>query len=64
MAKVAPNTKPARIFIIGARYDAVPGAPGANAKHQGSGTAAVLELARLLRGLVHTISALAAPGST
>lgn len=48
-ANVAPGTKPERIFIIGAHYDSAPGAPGAN--DNGSGTAAVLELARLLKDL-------------
>jgi hypothetical protein len=62
VANVAPGARPARIFIIGAHYDSVagtpvagtpvagtpaPGAPGAN--DNGSGTAAVLELARLLK---------------
>jgi hypothetical protein len=54
IANVAPNAKPARIFIIGAHYDSAagdpaPGAPGAN--DNGSGTAAVLELARLLKDM-------------
>jgi Zn-dependent M28 family amino/carboxypeptidase len=49
VANLAPNTKPARIFIIGAHYDSAPGAPGAN--DNGSGTAAVLELARLLKDM-------------
>lgn len=40
---------PARIFIIGAHYDSARGAPGAN--DNGSGTAAVLELARMLKGI-------------
>ncbi|MGH8674966.1 MAG: M20/M25/M40 family metallo-hydrolase [Burkholderiales bacterium] len=35
-------------IVIGAHYDSVPGAPGAN--DNGSGTAALLELARLFRG--------------
>lgn len=47
VANVAPKAKPARIFIVGAHYDSAPGAPGAN--DNGSGTAAVLELARLLK---------------
>jgi len=47
VANVAAGAKPARIFIIGAHYDSAPGAPGAN--DNGSGTAAVLELARLLK---------------
>lgn len=37
---------PARLFVIGARYDAVEGIDD-----KGSGSAAVLELARLLKGL-------------
>jgi hypothetical protein len=49
VANVAPNARPARIFIVGAHYDSAPGAPGAN--DNGSGTAAVLELARLLKDL-------------
>jgi hypothetical protein len=49
VANVAPNTKPARIFIVGAHYDSAPGAPGAN--DNGSGTAAVLELSRLLKDM-------------
>jgi Zn-dependent M28 family amino/carboxypeptidase len=49
VANVAPNARPARIFIIGAHYDSAPGAPGAN--DNGSGTAAVLELARLLKDM-------------
>lgn len=44
---VAKGAKPDRIFIIGAHYDSAPGAPGAN--DNGSGTAAVLELARMLK---------------
>jgi hypothetical protein len=47
VANVAPGARPARIFIVGAHYDSAPGAPGAN--DNGSGTAAVLELARLLK---------------
>lgn len=43
------NKPPQRIFIIGAHYDSARGAPGAN--DNGSGTAAVLELARLLKGM-------------
>lgn len=41
-------TKPGkskRVFIVGAHYDSVPGSPGAN--DNGSGTAALLELARI-----------------
>jgi Zn-dependent M28 family amino/carboxypeptidase len=47
LSNVAPHTRPARIFIVGAHYDSARGAPGAN--DNGSGTAAVLELARLLK---------------
>ncbi|MGJ7913875.1 M28 family peptidase [Massilia sp. LXY-6] len=49
VSNVAPHTKPARIFIVGAHYDSAPGAPGAN--DNGSGTAAVLELSRLLKDM-------------
>src|SRR5262245_29010710 len=37
------------VIVVGAHYDSVRGSPGAH--DHGSGTAAVLELARLLRGL-------------
>jgi Zn-dependent M28 family amino/carboxypeptidase len=47
VGNVAKGKRPDRIFIVGAHYDSAPGAPGAN--DNGSGTAAVLELARLLR---------------
>jgi hypothetical protein len=47
VSNTAPGAKPERIFIVGAHYDSAPGAPGAN--DNGSGTAAVLELARLLK---------------
>lgn len=46
---VAPGKRPERIFIVGAHYDSAPGAPGAN--DNGSGTAAVLELARMLKSV-------------
>jgi hypothetical protein len=49
VANVTAGAKPARIFIVGAHYDSAPGAPGAN--DNGSGTAAVLELARLLKSM-------------
>ncbi|MFL6673456.1 MAG: M28 family peptidase [Massilia sp.] len=49
LANVAAQARPARIFIVGAHYDSAPGAPGAN--DNGSGTAAVLELARLLKNM-------------
>lgn len=45
ISNVAPHAKPARIFIVGAHYD--PAGAGDN----GSGAAAVLELARLLRDM-------------
>jgi hypothetical protein len=47
VGNVAQGKRPDRIFIVGAHYDSAPGAPGAN--DNGSGTAAVLELARLLK---------------
>lgn len=47
LANVAKGQRPDRIFIVGAHYDSARGAPGAN--DNGSGTAAVLELARLMR---------------
>ena len=46
IGNVAPGGRPERIFIVGAHYDSAQGTPGANDK--GGGTAAVLELARLL----------------
>lgn len=49
ISNAAPGQQPARIFIVGAHYDSAPGAPGAN--DNGSGTAAVIELARLLKGI-------------
>jgi len=52
VSNVAPKTKPERMFIIGAHYDSAPGAPGILSdapNDNGSGTAAVLELARLLK---------------
>jgi Zn-dependent M28 family amino/carboxypeptidase len=47
VSNVAKGKRPDRLFIVGAHYDSAPGAPGAN--DNGSGTAAVLELARLLK---------------
>jgi Peptidase family M28 len=44
-----PRKEPERIFIVGAHYDSAPGAPGAN--DNGSGSAALIELARLLKDL-------------
>lgn len=46
IGNVAQGRRPERIFIVGAHYDAAQGASGTSDK--GSGTAAVLELARLL----------------
>jgi hypothetical protein len=43
-------TVPPEVVVVGAHYDSAPGTPGAN--DNASGTAAVLELARLLRDLV------------
>lgn len=40
---------PERIFIVGAHYDCAQGTPGAN--DNGSGTAAVIELARMLKDM-------------
>ncbi|WP_267877661.1 M28 family peptidase [Massilia sp. IC2-476] len=47
VSNTVAGAKPERIFIVGAHYDSARGAPGAN--DNGSGTAAVLELARLLK---------------
>lgn len=49
ISNLAPGKQPERIFIVGAHYDSLPGAPGAD--DNGSGTAAVIELARLLKGM-------------
>ena len=49
VASVAPGAKPERIFIVGAHYDSARGAPGADDNARGA--AAVLELARLLKGM-------------
>jgi hypothetical protein len=54
VANVAPGARPERIFIVGAHYDSAPGAPDILSdvpNDNGSGTAAVLELARLLKGM-------------
>ncbi|MFP5391391.1 MAG: M28 family peptidase [Gammaproteobacteria bacterium] len=45
----ASAAAPRRLYIVGAHYDSAPGAPGAN--DNGSGSAALLELARLLKPL-------------
>src|SRR5262249_34861129 len=44
---VPGTTRPDEIIVIGAHYDSVTGAPGAN--DNGSGVAATLEIARMLR---------------
>jgi Zn-dependent M28 family amino/carboxypeptidase len=49
VSNTVPGTRPERIFIVGAHYDSARGAPGAN--DNGSGTAAVLEMARLLKSM-------------
>ena len=46
--EIAGSNPAAGIVVVGAHYDSVEGAPGAN--DNGSGTAAVVELARLLAG--------------
>lgn len=46
--EVEGGTRASEIVLVGAHYDSVAGAPGAN--DNGSGVAAMLELARLLRG--------------
>ncbi len=45
--EIAGKTHPDQIILVGAHYDAVHGAQGAN--DNGSGSAAILELARLLK---------------
>ncbi|HEX8613246.1 MAG TPA: M28 family peptidase [Telluria sp.] len=50
IANTATGKQPERVYIVGAHYDSAPGTPGAN--DNGSGTAAVLELARMLKGVV------------
>jgi hypothetical protein len=47
VANVAAHARPERIFIVGAHVDPAPDSPAAN--DNGSGAAAVLEVARLLR---------------
>jgi hypothetical protein len=53
VANLAPHAQPERIFIVGAHVGAPPGAAGPDADRsetiRGSGGAAVLELARLLK---------------
>jgi hypothetical protein len=46
--EVRGTRQPEEIVLVGAHYDSAPGAPGAN--DNGSGVAAVLELARAFRG--------------
>src|SRR5215470_686580 len=48
LAELKGTTRGDEIIVVGAHYDSVRGAPGAN--DNGSGVAAVLELARALRG--------------
>lgn len=50
IANVAPGKQPERIYIVGAHYDSAPGTPGAN--DNGSGTAGVLEMARMFKSVV------------
>ncbi len=48
IAELPGKTNPNEIILIGAHYDSAPGTPGAN--DNGSGTAALLEIARQLQG--------------
>ncbi len=48
VAEQRGRSHPAEIVVVGAHYDSVRGSPGAN--DNGSGVAALLELARVLRG--------------
>ena len=48
VAEQPGSGNPEEIVLVGAHYDSVPGSPGAN--DNGSGVAALLELARLLAG--------------
>jgi hypothetical protein len=48
VVEIAGGARAGEIVVVGAHYDSVAGAPGAN--DNGSGVAAVLELARALRG--------------
>ncbi len=50
IANVQPGKQPERIYIVGAHYDSAPGTPGAN--DNGSGTAGVLEMARMFKDVV------------
>ncbi len=47
-AELIGSSRPEEIIVVGAHYDSVMGSPGAN--DNGSGVAAVLEIARLLAG--------------
>ncbi len=47
-AELTGGSKSGEIFVVGAHYDSVLGSPGSN--DNGSGVAAVLEIARLLAG--------------
>ena len=49
VAQLTGKGQPDQILVIGAHYDSVLGCPGAN--DNGSGVAALLEMARLLAGL-------------
>jgi hypothetical protein len=49
LARIDGSTEPAKQVLVGAHYDAVGDHPGAD--DNGSGTAAVLEIARLLAGM-------------
>lgn len=49
VSNTAPGARPERIFIVGARHDPAPA--GRARDGHGSGAAAVLELARLLKGM-------------
>jgi hypothetical protein len=48
IAELVGNATPKEIVLVGAHYDSVQGSPGAN--DNGSGVAALLEIARQLRG--------------
>ena len=50
LSNVETGTKPERVYIVGAHYDSARGTAGAN--DNGSGTAALMELARQLKGFV------------
>ena len=50
-AELPGGARAGEVIVLGAHYDSVFGSPGAN--DNGSGVAALLELARLLRGAAH-----------